>query len=526
MTPHADRGAARGREPLTDALRGAWAEARSDVRRSLDKLVADAKSDVRRSLDKLVADAKTDVRHIKSQGGAFGQSMTARALPILRAARATPRAARLAREAGLILAEYRWHEVRARFLGAEAARAARDALHLRAAARLHRLCVELRGAILKLGQFASTRRDLLPPAYAEALALLQDSVPPVPFERIAERIRAELGAPIEDLFAAFDPHPIAAASLAQVHGAVLADGTRVAVKVQVPGVETEVEGDLSLFTLLAGGVRDLFPSLDLAPFAAELGRSVREELDYRLEASRARRMADDMAVDPSIRVPRVHEHLSSARVLTMDRIDGERLTDFLDRARGDTGAGGQADLAAILSALIRTYAHQILATGRFQADPHPGNFLVCPGPRLALLDFGAIAELTGDERRAYVALTGAVITRDRKRAADLMTGLGFQLRGGAQGGGDPDALIAFADLLLDAFRPAPDRPLADLDPRAAFDEALALGRESPILIPNHFVQVGRVLASLAGLLFAYRPPIQLWPLIAPFLVEAAPAPPG
>lgn len=494
MTParsEPDRGAPR-------ALFGAWADG------------------LRASVDKLLGDLRSDARRIARQGGALGDAVAARVKPLVDAARASPRAARLVGEAGVLLAAYRLHDAHARMLSPEAARAERDALDRRSAERLHDLCVELRGAVLKIGQFASTRRDLLPPAYVESLGRLQDSVPPVPFEAIAERVRAELGAPIEQLFASFEEEPIAAASLAQVHGAVLTDGTRVAVKVQVPGVESQVEGDLALFELLAGTMRDRVAGVDLAAVAAELGRSVREELDYRLEASRARRAAEDVAGDPAVLVPRVHERWSSARVLTMDRIDGERLTDFLDRASREPG--GEAARDRVLAALIRTYAGQILASGRFQADPHPGNFLVGPGPehRLALLDFGAIRELTPSERRSYAALVGAVIARDRDRAAALTAELGFSVRPG----GDPDVLVEFAELLLDAFRPAPDRPLAELDPRADFDRALGLARRSPVLIPHHFVQIGRVLASLAGIVLGYRPRIALWPLVAPYLTGA------
>jgi ubiquinone biosynthesis protein len=473
------------------------------------------------SVDKLVAELKSDTKRVRKQSTAFGEAIAARVMPLFQAARATPRAAQVVREVGIIFAAYRWHEKRAASMTPEAERAEREGLDRRSAERLYQVCIDLRGAVLKLGQFASTRRDLLPPAYVEALGRLQDAVPPVPFESIAERVRAELGAPIEELFASFEPEPIAAGSLAQVHGATLADGSRVAVKVQVPEVEAQVEADLSLFSLMAGALRDLVPSLalDLVPIADELGRSVREELDFRLEAENARRMAADLAGDPSVLVPRVHAQLSSGRVLTMDRVDGDRLIDFLTRCREAESAGsaegeiGRAVASAILAALVRTYVGQILGSGRFQADPHPGNFLVTADRRLALLDFGAIHELAPEVRRAYVSLTGAVLARDKERAAKLMAELGFSVREG----GDPSALVEFADLLLDSFRPAPDRPLAEIDPRAAFDDALAIGRRSPILIPHHFVQIGRVLAAIAGLVLSARPDIQLWPLIAPFL---------
>jgi ubiquinone biosynthesis protein len=341
-------------------------------------------------------------------------------------------------------------------------------------------------------------------------------VRPVDLQAIRDRIEQELGAPLAERFALFDPEPLAAASLAQVHGAVLEGGTRVAVKVQVPGVEEQVEGDLALLKVLGGFLDDLTPTLDLVPVVAELTRSVREELDYRLEAARAQRMAADLADFPDVHVPRVFEELSTDRVLTLERIDGERLTDFLDRSKGE-GEAGAAARDRVLSSLVRTYAVQILALGRFQADPHPGNFLVEPSGRLALLDFGALETLADEERRGYAALVAAIIARDRQGAAELLAALGFRV----QASGNPEALVEMAELILDAFRPDPDRPLGELDPRAAFDRALSLARDSAITVPHHFVQLGRVLAALAGLLLAEKPDLDLFGLVAPYLVEAA-----
>lgn len=467
------------------------------------------------SLDRLVSDIKTDTDRIRREGNAFGAALMGRVLPLVNAARATPRAARIAREAGILFGAYRLDALRAKTLTPEAARAERDALDRRSAARAAELCTELRGALLKLGQFASTRRDLLPPAWIAELSRLQDAVPPVPFEGIAARIEAELGAPPDERFAHIDPTPIAAASLAQVHAATLPDGTPVAVKVLVPGVEAEVEGDLALFSILAGGINEIARGFDVATAIEELSRSVRAELDYQREADAAAALAADLAGDPRVLVPRIHTGVSSRRVLTMERIEGRRLTAFLEdaRARGDAGA---ADRDRVLSALVSTYAAQILTHGRFQADPHPGNFLVCEDGRLALLDFGAVETLAPAVRRDYARLIGAVLARDRARTGEVLADLGFRTRDG----GDPEALTALAEALLDSFRASPDQPLAELDPRVAFEEALALARRARIVTPEHFVHIGRVLSALAGLLLSERPRIELFALIAPHLAAA------
>ena len=473
-----------------------------DPREIAARIVRGWSQSVKGSIDRLVQDLRADGSALRRDGEELGRALAGTFTPIVQAARSTPRAARIAGEAAMVLGAYLWHALLARQLSPAAAAVEREAVHRRAAQRVARLCSELRGAWLKIGQFASTRRDLLPPAWTEALSALQDAVPPVPFAAIAARIEEELGAPLGELFASFEETPIAAASLAQVHGAVLPDGTRVAVKVQVPGVEELVDSDLHLLSLLAGAAGG---EIDLATIAREVSRSVREELDYTLEAERTRRMATDLARDPAVHVPRVVDHLSTARVLVLERIDGDRLTDRLEHA-------DSSERAAILSALVRTYASQILALGRFQADPHPGNFLVEPDGRLALLDFGAIATLSDDERQGYAALIAAMIARDARSAAGILALLGFEVRAG-----DPAHLVDMADLILDAFRPAPDRPLASMDPKASFDRALALARASSIAIPNHFVLLGRVLAALAGLLLAYRSEVDLFSLVAPHI---------
>ena len=484
--------------------------------RMAKEMIEGWKSNLVQSVTKLIGDLKVDVGKVGAQAA---DSRAAGARLLFQAATATPRARRIATEATVLFGAYRFASVRTRGLSPEAVDAERAATDRRISARVIKACMELRGGVLKLGQFASTRRDLLPPAWIDALSQLQDSVPPLPHDVIVKRLEEELGAKVHERFGRLDEEPLAAASLAQVHGATLADGTRVAVKVQVPGVEDVLDADILLFQLLEQTARELWKDLDIGSMVSELARSAREELDYSREAQSAREVAAALAGEPSLRVPRIFDELSTGRVLTMERIDGRRLTEYLDAcvARGDDGA---ADRDRVLTALVRAYAVQILSLGRFQADAHPGNVLVCDDGRLALLDFGALHTLEPDQRAGYVALTAAVIGRDRERAGQLLRELGFAVRrppDDPRPGGDEAALVDLAAVLLDAFRPAPDTPLDRIRPRGAFDDALALARRSRITVPDHFVQLGRALAALAGLLVAYRPRVDLSALVAPYL---------
>lgn len=461
-------------------------------------------------VERLVVDVLADSREVAEQSEALYRVAAARAAAVHGMLRATPRFTRVTSEVLRVVAAYRVQRARDERISPERAAGERERLHRWAAERLYALCVELRGGVLKVGQFASTRMDLLPPQYVEALSRLQDRVPPVPFAAIAARVEDELEAPLDALFASFDAEPIAAASLAQVHGATLRDGSRVAVKVQVPGIEDVVEADLAALSVLAATLRDVFPQLDLAGIAAELGRSVRAELDYRREAAHARAFAEHFAADPRVVVPRLYEDLCSARVLVMERIDGTPLIAFLDACEREDGARRRDHL---LATLIDVTCAQVLRHGLFQGDPHPGNYLVGAGDRLVLLDFGAARRLTPDERRAYGELARAVLLGDGSRAATLLDALGFRAASG-----DPADLVPVAAQVLDLFRQGVADALGAADPERSLEALLAaLERNPAVRVPGHFVLLGRVFASLGGLLLHYRPKVALFAILAPYL---------
>jgi ubiquinone biosynthesis protein len=470
-------------------------------------------------VERLVVGVVLDSREVAEQSEVLVRIAAEQASALGGVLRATPRFARVTGEVLRIVALYRVQQTRDALLSPERAAREREALHRHAAERLYELCVELRGGVLKVGQFVSTRMDLLPLPYVEALSRLQDRVPAVPYEEVAARLTEELGAPPDEVFATFERAPIAAASLAQVHGATLADGTRVAVKIQVPGIEDVIDADLLALSVLSSMLRDLLPQLDVPTIADELARAVREELDYQREAANAAAVAASFADDPRVVVPRVHAAFSTRRVLVMDRVDGVPLLAFLDDCER-RGADGAQARDHVLATLIDTTCAQVLRDGLFQGDPHPGNFLVADVAKLALLDFGAVQKLTHEQREAYAQLAGAVLLGNAPRAAELLDALGFRTASG-----DPEPLVEVANVVLAFFRDRAGSSLADADPERTAAEFLAAIEANPVVrIPGHFVLLGRVFASLGGLLLRYRPQIDLYGVILPHLFGGCGAP--
>ncbi|HYD48133.1 MAG TPA: AarF/UbiB family protein, partial [Terriglobales bacterium] len=249
---------------------------------------------------------------------------------------------------------------------------------------------------------------------------------------------------------------------------------------------------------------------------AELTHALRRELDYRAEAASAAAFARCFAGNDDIVIPAVHAEKSTDRVLVLGFIDGVRLTDYLDdcEQRGEAGAR-QRD--RILGIVLESFCEQVLVHGIFHADPHPGNFLVVEGqhgPRLAILDFGNVETFAAERRRAYAELGLAILTHNGARMAELLETLGFRSRSG-----DGTSLATFAEMLLEPFQAGGD-PF-NIDARARFEQVLELTRLNPIVqIPGDFVALGRVFASLGGLLMRYRPNLDLAQVIAAALGKA------
>ena len=274
---------------------------------------------------------------------------------------------------------------------------------------------------IKLGQLLSTRADLLPTVYLEALSRLQDNVEPVPYEAIEDSVTTEIGARMSKAFQSFDAKPLASASLGQVHRAVLRDGRRVAVKVQRPGVRKQVVDDMEVIEELAEFVDDhtkLGRSYGFGGMVEEFRRSIMAELDYRVEAANLRLLGSLLADYDRIVVPEPVDDYTTNVVLTMELIDGRNVGSLGPLARQEI------DGAALASQLFDAYLDQILIHGFVHADPHPGNVLLTSDGRLALIDLGMVARVGPELQDALVRLLIALSEGHGSEVAAVMAGLG------------------------------------------------------------------------------------------------------
>ncbi|CAN5878627.1 AarF/UbiB family protein [soil metagenome] len=258
---------------------------------------------------------------------------------------------------------------------------------------------------IKLGQLLSSRPDLIPAEYPEALSRLQDRVEPFPFEEVERIVSVELGVRISRAFAEFNPRPMGAASLGQVHQAVLRDGRPVVVKVQRPGIQQVITEDLEALQEIAGFAEahtEFGKAYAVEDIFGQFRQSLLRELDYRLEAQNLSVLAENLREYERIVVPEPVERFTTARVLTMDFIRGRKITSLSPLARLEM------DGEALADELFRAHLNQILVDGFFHADPHPGNVFLTADGRIALLDLGMVGRLTPSMQEDLLKLVLAV----------------------------------------------------------------------------------------------------------------------
>ncbi len=351
---------------------------------------------------------------------------------------------------------------------------------------------DLGGVLLKAGQFLSTRADVLPAAYVERLARLQDRARPQPWAVVSEVLREELGAPPEELFARVWRRPIASASLAQVHRATLRDGREVAVKVQRPDVRAALSADLATLRVAVRAIEGLEGSLGFSMLLDQLESSLARELDFALEAESAARMARNFAGSKRVRIPEVVAEFTRTRVLVTEYLPGIRVTDRVRLTRAGV------DPARVVEELLAAYAAQVFEHELFHADPHPGNLLVLPSEShgdfaLGFVDFGIVQDVPAGFRAGVLELAQRVLARDAAGAAAALQALGVTTRA-------PDArtIERIAEKLMAHLGRMEAPPSTDRI-QALGDELSSLLRADPLAtIPPQVFLLGRVLGLLSG----------------------------
>jgi ubiquinone biosynthesis protein len=347
----------------------------------------------------------------------------------------------------------------------------------------------LRGALeglgptfAKLGQLLSTRPDLVPPAFVEELATLQDRVTPLTEVEVVSVMEQELGVPWEDVFATIDPAPLAAGTIAQVHRATLAGGERVVVKVQRPTARHDVLTDLALlerFAEVAERRQGIRRVVDAPAIIGHLAASLRQELDFTSEAANINRLRRALAPFPRLDVPRVYDRISTARLLVMEEVQGVPLRQAPD---GDARreAGRQ---------LLESYYSQILTEGFFHADPHPGNLLWW-NDKLYFLDCGMVGDVEPGVRELLILLVLAFWQSDATFLAEVVL-----LLAGDEGRSDVD-LTAFTDDLARLVRRYQELPLRDIQIGPALQEISEISLRHAIRLPASLVLAGKALAQM------------------------------
>lgn len=338
---------------------------------------------------------------------------------------------------------------------------------------------------IKLGQLLSSRVDLLPPPYLEALARLQDNVAPFPFAEAAATIESELGVRLSKAFATFDETPIAAASLGQVYRAVTRAGRDVAVKVQRPGVEAQIAADLDAFDQL-GAILERFSSatrsLDIPAVLDEFRRTLLDEIDYRREARNLAALAHELRDIDRLVVPLPVEGYTTAKVLTMDFVPGTKITSV------SPVAWTEIDGRALAEALLGGYLHQILVDGRFHADPHPGNVLLTPDRRLALIDLGMVGHLGPELQEQLFRLLLAIADGRGTEAASVIVTLGTK-----RDDLDESELRRSIAQIVERWHHAPAR---ELNVGKVMIELVRAGSRSGLRLPSELPLLGKTLLNL------------------------------
>jgi predicted unusual protein kinase regulating ubiquinone biosynthesis (AarF/ABC1/UbiB family) len=399
----------------------------------------------------------------------------------------------------------------------------------RFAQRFHALAVELGGLMIKVGQFMSSRLDVLPPEITAELEGLQDEVPPVPFPAIRALAEAELGAPLDAVFASVEETPIAAASLGQAHRAQLLPGnaadtglSSVVLKVQRPGIGAIVDVDLAALRKVGGWlshIRLVSSRADVPALVKEFAQTSLEEIDYLNEAVYAERFAADFADDERVAVPGVVWERTTRRVLTLEDVTAIKVTD----AKALMSAG--IDPARVAPVFASVMFEQLFTNGFFHADPHPGNIFVTPIAdssterpwKLTFIDFGMMGEVPPKTRSGLRKLLIAAASRDGKGLVAAISDVGVLVPSADTAGLERAMTHLFARFGGMGFA-----ELREVDPREFRDFGLEFGdvvRSLPFQLPENFLLIIRAMSLTSGVCSSLEAKFNLWDSVEPYAAQ-------
>ena len=374
------------------------------------------------------------------------------------------------------------------------------------AERMRMVVEELGPTFIKLGQILSTRGDLLPADFIHELEKLQDTVPPTDFALIQAQVEKELEGPLDQVFPTFDPVPVASASLGQVHFATLPDGEEVAVKVFRPGVDKQIEIDLDILLELAALAEkrtDWGEYYGVLSLAQEFADTLRTEQNYEQEGHNIDRYRQMFAGEGYVRVPKIYWDTTTRRVLTMERIQGIKITDVdaLDAAGLDRKEVARRNIAILLQA--------VLHEGFFHADPHAGNFRVLPNETIAMMDFGIMGHLDQLQRLGLVNLFVGLFRGETDRVVEALSDLGIATKAADRRNlaRDLDRLrLRYYGLELEKIRA-----------RSFVEDLMGVVFANRLKMPSDLVLVFKAIAMLEGISLQLDPDLNVFSEVEPYV---------
>lgn len=373
--------------------------------------------------------------------------------------------------------------------------------------RIRRVFEELGPTFVKLGQMLSSRTDVVPQAIAAELSRLQDDVPSFPAEEVRRIVEQELGRPIEDVLRTFDEAPLAAASIAQVHRGTLHSGEDVVLKVRRPDIEKVIETDVGILLRLSRQVKErLAPELfDPVSLVEEFARTIRREIDFRIEGKHLQRFYDNFVDVPGVHIPRVYWQYTTSALLVMEYVDGVKVTDL----------AGLAELGVDRHTIARRGAEaffkQVMIDGYFHGDPHPGNLLVEADGTLALIDFGLVGRLERDEKEALADMFLGVVGQDVGKVVQALRRMGAI-------GVDTNLATLRVDLadLIDRHY---GKRLGEIEMGSVLSSLLEVTQRHRLRLPTDFLLLGKAFVTMEGVARVLDPAFNVIEVAEPFARE-------